>query len=153
MEKIIKTSLGTSPLDTNILAFVRIAIGMTFLYHGFILWDSKGMEIFSVVWGDKFNIPAPYFSIYVAKIIQFFGAVFMVLGLFTRIGAAMITSTMVIATLVAHKGIIINIPAINYITSGEGETAFAYTLLFFCFTVIGPGKFSLDHYLFNRHKQ
>jgi putative oxidoreductase len=152
MEKIIKMSLATTPMDTNILALVRIVIGTTFLYHSYILWDSEGMKAFSVVWGDKFSIPAPLFSIYLAKIIQLCGAVSMVLGLFTRIGAAMITSTMVIATFVAHKGIIVNIPAIHYITSGEGETAFAYLLLFFCFVIIGPGRFSLDHYLFNKHR-
>jgi putative oxidoreductase len=152
MEKTIKNSLETTPMNTNILALVRIAIGTTFLYHGLILWDSEGMRIFSMVWGDKFNIPAPMISIYVAKILQSSGAVAMVLGLFTRIGAAMITLTMVVATFIAHKGIIVNIPALNYITSGEGETAFAYMLLFFCFVIIGPGKFSLDHYLFNKGK-
>jgi len=110
------------------------------------------MQAFSVVWGRQFHIPNPQVNIYVAKILQFLGAVTMLLGLFTRIGAAMIATTMVVATFIAHRGIILNIPAINYFTSGEGETAFVYLLLFVCFVILGPGKFSLDYYLFNRKR-
>lgn len=152
MKNIFKTLLTTGPLSPSLLAIARIAIGTTFLYHSMILWDSTGMHNFSVFWGDKFNIPFPLFSIYVAKVFQFLAAISMVLGILTRFGAILGASTMFVATFVAHKGTILNIPAIHYITSGEGETAFAYLLLFSCFILIGPGRFSLDYSLFHKNK-
>lgn len=132
--------------NPDFLAPIRIAIGLTFIYHGSILWDPHGMYEFSGFWGTHFNIPFPLLSIYITKLIQFFGGICMILGLFTRPAAAAIACTMLIATLVAHKGVVLNIPAVHYFTSGEGETAFVYLLLYTVFAIKGAGKFSLDTY-------
>lgn len=121
------------------------------MYHGSILWDSEGMKAFSIIWGDRFNIPFPFCGIYIAKIVQFFGGLFMAAGLFTRYASTFVALTMVVATFVAQKGIILNIPALDYITSGEGETAFVYLLLYSVFIIVGPGKFSMDNKFFNKY--
>ncbi|MEN0052336.1 MAG: DoxX family protein [Mucilaginibacter sp.] len=136
--------------NRDLLAPIRIAIGLTFLYHGSILWDLHGMREFSVFWGTHFNIPFPFVSIVLTKIIQFFGGLCMISGLFTRYAASAISCTMLVATIVAHKGVVLNIPAMHYITSGEGETAFVYLLLFVVFAIIGAGTFSLDNYFFGK---
>lgn len=152
-----KTNFFYGPLKPNLwdpdfLAPIRIAIGLTFIYHGSILLNAHGMSEFSVFWGTHFNIPLPLYGIYLTKIIQFFGGICMVLGLFTRFAAIPISLVMLIATFVAHKGIILNIPAVHYITSGEGETAFVYLLLYSVFAIKGAGAFSLDNYFFNKQK-
>lgn len=143
--------LNSDTFNTNLLTPIRIAIGVTFMYHGSILWDSEAMKAFSFIWGDSFNIPFPFYGIYMAKIAQFFGGSFMLLGLFTSYASTLIALTMFVATFVAHKGIILNIPALHYITSGEGETAFVYLLLYSVFKIVGPGKFSMVNKFFNKY--
>lgn len=77
---------------------------------------------------------------FIAAVCEFFGGVFIGLGLFTRLGAAMILSTLVIASAVmlSMKGLFAAAPAIE-------DSLFMIVLM-----VVGAGKYSLDYKWFKQ---
>lgn len=116
------------------LLFLRVAIGASFIYHhGFAkisdpsVWPKLGAHMANL--GMDF---APAFWGFMAAFAEFFGAVFIILGLFTRPAAILLSFTMFVAVLFHYN---------------KGDS-FGYALdmfiLFFSILIIGPGKFSID---------
>lgn len=66
---------------------------------------------------------------------EFFCAVFIILGLFTRLAAIPLVIAMGIALFYAHKGQLF----------GEGEFAALYLVVFLVLLITGPGRVSLDN--------
>jgi putative oxidoreductase len=75
-------------------------------------------------------------SLSLAVFAEFFCAILLVLGLFTRFAALCLTVTMIVAFTMIHRGAL----------SGEnsGELAFIYMAGFVALLIAGPGRFSLD---------
>ena len=117
----------------NIYLISRVLIGLLFLQHGiqklFGLLGGKQVELISLIG--------------LAGIIEFFGGVMIVLGLFTRFAAFIGIVDMIGAW---FKGHIANgwIPIIN-----KGELAVLYLAVFLLILIIGSGKLSLDKKLRN----
>jgi putative oxidoreductase len=84
----------------------------------------------------KEKFPFPVFSGYAAKIIEFVGGIFLILGLFTRWITPLLMITM--------AGVIYTMADGNIY---QAETPFLFLLLFASFFFSGPGKWSLDHWL------
>ena len=68
---------------------------------------------------------------------EFFCAVFIILGLFTRLACIPLIIAMSIALFMAHKGEFF----------GEGEMAGLYLVCFLTLLFTGPGKASLDRFI------
>lgn len=83
------------------LAILRVVVGIVFLMHG-------GQKLF--VFGfhnvggfmHQLGIPLPAVSGAVVTVVEFFGGLALVLGLFTRWAAALIACDMLVAVTVVH---------------------------------------------------
>jgi putative oxidoreductase len=91
---------------------------------------------------DFFGINLGINMLWIAGVIEFFVAMFIVLGLFTRWAALLTATLMVMAYLSAH--------AAWFPTMNGGELATVYFLVFFAIFAYGPGPWSLDRKLFGK---
>ncbi len=119
------------------LLFLRIGIGVMFMLHG---WPkiTGGVEMWTKIGGSMANLGidfAPAFWGFMAAFAEFFGGLFLVLGLFFRVTNFLLVFTMIVAAIVHLKG-----------DDGFGGASHAIEagILFFSLIFIGPGRYSLD---------
>ncbi|MEK6693679.1 MAG: DoxX family protein [Nitrospirota bacterium] len=122
--------------DTGIL-ILRIGIGIMFLYHGAPKliggpekWEKLGMAM------NYVGIPVfPVFWGFMAAFSEFFGGIFIILGLFFRPACILLLITMSVASIM-HLG------------KGDGLGVASHAIeagvLFLSLILIGPGKYSID---------
>lgn len=122
--------------DTGIL-ILRIGIGIMFLYHGAPKliggpekWEKLGMAM------NYVGIPVfPVFWGFMAAFSEFFGGIFIILGLFFRPACILLLITMSVAS-------------IMHLSKGDGLNVAAHAIeagvLFLSLILIGPGKYSID---------
>lgn len=120
------------PLQPYILALVRILTGYAFLLHG----TAKFFEFpFSMTEG---NGAVPLMSIFgLAGVLEIVGGVLILLGLFTRVTAFILSGQMAVAYFMFHFSIF---PLAN-----QGEPAMLFSLVFLVLAVFGGGALSLDN--------
>jgi len=119
----------------------RIVLGLLFIPHG----AQKLFGWFGGMGGT--GATAELFSLMgLAGVLEFFGGVLILLGLFTRPTAFILSGHMAMAYLMAHSsgGLL---PITN-----RGELAVIYAFTFLYFAAVGPGKFSLDNLFFGKKK-
>ena len=117
----------------RVLGVLRIVTGYLFVWHG----TAKHLKIPHVAMFDA--LPAmslPWF----AGWIELVGGILMILGLFTRPTAFVLSGTMAFAYFIGHasKGNP-HMPMLN-----GGELAVTWCFLFLFFSVAGGGSWSLD---------
>ena len=119
------------------LLILRVGVGLAFMLHG---WPkiSGGPEFWAKIGGAMGIVGisfAPTFWGFMAACSEFFGGLFLALGLFARPAAFFMAFTMLIATSM-------------HITGGDGFNVFSHPLkMFFVFAGLifsGPGRWSLD---------
>lgn len=125
-------------------ALLRILGSAMFLTHGWPKMFGPDAQpfLFSTGGMDFFGINIGVNTLWIAGCIELFGGLLLVAGLFTRYVAALAALLMVMAYLTAHPAWF---PTLN-----NGELAAMYFMVYLCIFAYGPGKFSLDHALFNR---
>ena len=113
---------------------LRLALGGLMIPHGY----SKLINFASMSskFSDPFHIGSSL-TLGLAIFAEFFCAVFIVLGLFTRLACIPLIVAMSFAVFYAHKGDFFN----------TGEKATLYLLGFVALLFIGPGKISLDKFV------
>ena len=123
------------------LLILRIGIGIMFMIHG---WPkiTGGTEMWTGIGGSMGNLGidfAPAFWGFMAAFAEFFGGLFLALGLFFRITNFLLVFTMIVAAIVHLKG-----------DDGFGGASHAIEagILFFSLIFIGPGRYSLDALFF-----
>jgi putative oxidoreductase len=83
------------------LLFLRLAVGVVFVMHG-------GQKIFvngfrGVAEGfGHLGIPVPLVAAVVVMLVEFLGGLSLILGLFTRWGAVLLATVMLVAMLLVH---------------------------------------------------
>ncbi|HJU17759.1 MAG TPA: DoxX family protein [Stellaceae bacterium] len=111
----------------RVLSIVRIVVGLLFLQHGLSKW---------------FGFPAPYHHLTpllgVAGIIEIAGPVLVILGLFTRPAAFIMSGEMAIAYFMAH------LPKSPFPLVNGGDPAILFCFIFLYLFVAGGGAWSLD---------
>jgi len=113
---------------------LRLALGGLMIPHGynklinFASMSSKFADPFHI--GSSVSLGLAIFS-------EFFCAVFIVLGLFTRLACIPLILNMAVAVFYAHKGDFTN----------TGEKATLYLLCFIALLFTGPGKVSMDRFI------
>ena len=133
-------------LDSNhdlALLLVRIGVGLMFIFvHGGpkILGGTAGWAKLGGMIGILGVTFAPVLLGFIAGLFELLGGFLLTLGLFTRLGAAMILAVLLVAapTMYITKGLFGAAPSIED------------SLLMILFIFIGPGRYSLDHKLFGR---
>jgi putative oxidoreductase len=141
--KILSFFSGHKPISMNAILIARLVVGIYFILHGHKLFDAKSMQGFADWLKKDLHFPAPLLMAYLRTGAELFGGIFLVLGLFTRLGAALIGFTMLVATFSAGKGDIF----------GEAEMTVVYATFCLIILLIGAGRYSLDYVLFSNNEK
>jgi putative oxidoreductase len=121
------------------LLALRIALGVIFLYHGYPklahLRGGAQMQSFFVEHG------LPGYFLYVSGVVETFGGVLLLLGLFTRPAALLLGIEMCVAIFKVHS-------VHGYMAVHDYEFPLALAAACFALAPIGAGPISLDQPLF-----
>ena len=119
----------SSPAATRVLGLARIVFGLMFMQHG-------AQKLFAVLGREE---AAAFLSqTWFAGVLEFFGGGLIVLGLFTRPVAFVLSGLMAWAYFQVHVG-----RAFFPIENG-GELAVLFCWFFFYLAFAGAGRWSLD---------
>jgi putative oxidoreductase len=114
----------------QILAIVRIVVGLLFLEHGL---------------SKFFGFPVPFpvhplpTLLAVAGVIEMVAGLLITLGLFTRLAAFIASGEMAVAYWMQH------FPKSPWPIANMGEGAILFCFIFLYIAAAGPGAWSLDH--------
>jgi uncharacterized membrane protein YphA (DoxX/SURF4 family) len=125
----------------KILFIVRWWIGVMMVINGRYIFNPDGMVFFENLFRTSVPFPFPVFMAYLAKTIEFFGGILVCIGLFTRVASSLIGCTMLVATFTANKGALFEM---------YGALTFSLVCLSLWLLIFGPGRWSLDYYIFDR---
>ena len=126
-----------SRLINRALAVLRIVTASLFLQHGmtkilsYPLSSASGPREWSLLW--------------VAGMLELFGSLFLLLGLFTRPVAFVLAGEMAIAYWTVHA------PRGPFPMLNDGEGAILFCFIFLLFVATGAGTWSVDEQLLKRH--
>jgi putative oxidoreductase len=131
-ESVARTLTWVAPL------FARITVGWVFLWSGWGKLNNLPQIIENFVgWGiPHANLLAPFVSG-----VEFFGGIFLLIGLFTRISAGALGITMLVAIRSAKWA------DVDSLETLLGFDEFEYLALFLWLAIAGPGVISIDHVL------
>ncbi len=137
-----KTLLKSSSLWASSLSVLRIWTGIIFIVYGHNFYDPTSMRGFADFL-NTYHIPFPLFSAYLSKTIEFFGGVFLVIGLFTRIACIFMVINMTVATFVTQRGELF------------GDAIHTFLLLLICIVIFFSelDKFTLDRFVWSQNKK
>ena len=123
------------------LLALRIALGLIFFSHGYpkLAHQSAGMQGFFVQHG------LPGYFVYIAGVLEVFGGLLLVLGLFTRGAALLLAIEMGVAIWKVHS-------SAGYLAVHEYEFPLAVMTGCFALATVGAGMISLDYPLFEGGK-
>jgi putative oxidoreductase len=121
----------------------RIVTGWVFLWTG---WGKLTHLPFVTQNFEGWGIPAPGISAPLASGIEFFGGIFLLLGLLTRISAGALGVVMIVAVLAVQGGEVDSFLAL------VGLEEIMYLALFLWLAIAGAGRVSVDHYFERRQK-
>ena len=134
----LKQFLSPKLNDTGInsaLLILRLVSASLMIPHGY-----KKLMHFSEKSEDFMNFMGLSSEISLALVVgaEFFCAILLGVGLFSRMAVIPMVVAMLVAAFDAHEGEIF----------GDGETAFLYLACYVTVLIAGPGKWSLDYLLF-----
>ena len=121
--------------------FARVTVGWVFLWSGWgkLTTLPQVTENF-IGWG----IPLPHLLAPFVSGVEFFGGLFLLLGLVTRISAGALAVTMIVAIRSAKWA------EVDSLETLLGFDEFEYLALFLWLAIAGPGALSVDHWLQHR---
>jgi putative oxidoreductase len=129
---------GLEKLKPLALLLLRAVMGIIFISHGYpkLFGHTRDMMPFF----ERVGFPA-YF-VYIAGVVEFFGGITLILGLFTRITGVLLAGEMAIAVWRVHlpQGPITQVK--NY------EFPLVLAAAAFTLATVGAGMISLDHGIF-----
>ena len=123
----------------NFLAIIRAIAGIIIAKYGLEVFKADGMKG-NFDWLTDLHMPAPHFMAYLGKLTELIGGGLLAIGLFTRL---------VTIPLIINMGVIIFFMGKGNIW-GDEQLPFLLLLLFAVFFFTGAGKWSVDHWLFDR---
>ena len=141
LTKVISSDAGLAPLA------LRVAAGIIFIAHGgqklFAWFGGYGLQG-TGQWMASIGLEPGYLMALLAGSGEFFGGLFILLGLLTRPAAAVLALTMVVAIVSVH------LPNGLFMANGGYEFGLALLAVSVSLLISGAGKFSLDTLLANK---
>lgn len=128
------SSAAFSRYGSVMKAILRIGAGLLFMQHG-------AQKLFGLLGGEVVPLVS---QMGLAGVLEFFGGLMIVLGLFTQPVAIILAVEMVIAYFLAHM------PQGGFPVENNGELALLYALIFAFFAASGAGLASLDRRMMGR---
>jgi putative oxidoreductase len=119
------------------LAVLRIVTALLFLEHG--TGKLLGFPMTSMAF------PPPWTLFWMAGLLELIGSVLLLIGLFTRPAAFLLAGEMAIAYWMIHA------PKSPFPMINDGEGAILFCFIFLLFVATGPGTWSVDEKLLERH--
>jgi putative oxidoreductase len=114
----------------------NVSLGVLRIVAGFLFWQHGAQKLFGWLGADG---TVELFSLMgLAGVLEFFGGLLIVLGLFTRPVAFVVAGEMAVAYFMAHQ------PRALAPVQNGGELAVLLCFVFLLLTVYGGGAFSLD---------
>lgn len=120
------------------LLFLRVALGVIFIFHGYPKLFSSTQQTM----GFFQHIGLPGYFVFVAGVLEFFGGILLIIGLFTRLASFLLAGEMLIAMWKAHELFAHPARVDNY------QFPLACCAGAFALATVGAGLISLDHILF-----
>jgi putative oxidoreductase len=120
------------------LSILRIVAGFLFIAHG-------AQKLFGFLAPPGAPSPPMFGQIWIGGVLEFFGGILLLLGLFTRPVAFILSGMMAVAYFQMHAipgGGLFSLPLQN-----RGELAALYCFVFLFLAVAGGGEWSLDRLL------
>jgi putative oxidoreductase len=121
------------------LLLLRVALGVIFVYHGYPKLFGRTPD--AMQWFAHLGLPG-YF-VYIAGVIEFFGGLMLIAGLFTRIAGLLLAGEMAVGLWAVHN-IISNPMAV-----GNYELPLVLAASTFALATVGAGLISFDQALFH----
>jgi putative oxidoreductase len=121
----------------RLLSVLRIISAFLFIPHG-------AQKLFGFLAPPGAPTPPLFSLIGIAGILEFFGGLLLLVGLFTRPVAFILSGMMAVAYFMAHA------PQGFWPLQNRGETAVLYCFIFLFLAVAGGGEWSLDRLLRRR---
>lgn len=130
MKKLLSTKYSKTGFNIALL-ILRVSMGFSIMGHGYekLLHFDEKVNGFINFMGLGSSI-----SLYLVIFAEFFCALFLLIGLLTRVVVIPLIITMFVALYKAHN--------LDFI--GEGEMASLYLAGFLSILILGPGKYSVD---------
>lgn len=130
MRKFFSVSFSQGAFNAAML-LLRLVFGALMMNHGYkkLVAFSRKKETFMDFLGTGSTV-----SLSLTIFAEFFCALFIIIGLFTRLSAIPLIVVMAVALFVSHNGDFF----------GEGEMAALYLCAFLCILLLGPGRISVD---------
>jgi putative oxidoreductase len=124
------------------LLALRLALGIIFFSHGYpkLAHQGNGMQGFFLQHG------LPGYFVFVAGVLEVFGGLLLVLGLFTRGAALLLAVEMAVAIWKVHS-------SGGYLAVHNYEFPLALLTACFALATVGAGRLSLDYPLFESGKR
>ncbi len=121
------------------LLALRVSLGIIFFFHGYpkLAYLGAGMQGFFVQHG------LPGYFVYVSGILEVFGGLLLVLGLFTRPAALLLAAEMTVAIWKVHSDG-------GYLAVHNYEFPLALAAGCFALSTVGAGMISMDYPLYER---
>jgi putative oxidoreductase len=127
MQALIQRLTGMAP---RVLGIVRIVAALTFMAHGTQkLFNFPASEDGAVAWMSIFGI---------AGMLESVGGILLLLGLFTRPVAFILSGEMAVAYRTYH------VPSSFYPANNGGDAAILYCFVFLYLAFAGPGAFAIQ---------
>ncbi len=121
-------------LEPLALLLLRWAVGITFICHGY------PKLAHTPEWTQAFiHMGFPSYFAYIAGVVETFGGLLLILGLFTRIAGFFLAGEMLVAFLR------VDLP---HVSMGNSQLSMVLAAAAFTFLVIGAGTIALDHAIF-----
>lgn len=118
----------------RVLSVLRIVVAFLFIAHG-------AQKLFGFLAPPGMPGPAPYSQMWIGGVLEFFGGLLLLLGLFTRPVAFILSGTMAVAYFQMHA------PGGFWPLQNKGELAALYSFVFLFLAVAGGGEWSVDRLL------
>ncbi|HEX8560760.1 MAG TPA: DoxX family protein [Pyrinomonadaceae bacterium] len=115
----------------RLLSVLRIVTAFLFMAHG-------AQKLFGFLAPPGMPSFAPLSQMWIGGVLEFFGGLLLLLGLFTRPVAFILSGTMAVAYFQMHA------PGGFWPLQNKGELAVLYCFVFLFFAVAGGGAWSLD---------
>lgn len=109
---------------------------------GLMFWQHGAQKLFGWLGGQQ--VPEIASMMGVAGILEFFGGLLIIVGLFTRPVAFILSGEMAVAYFMAHQ------PRALWPAENGGENAVLFCFVFLFFAAHGAGRYSLDALLSRR---